>query len=146
MSSSASSIDASSKRWLALLALVLLASAAFLAHSFIKAMSSPSEDSVTAEQPVRENAAEAPSRNERAWISTQEARAFDDRENATSISATDNMDKIVHEKDDAAIKEAVHVQAVYLRTLVEQNKLPRAYGHLTLEQIDDMEKNNILIE
>ena len=146
MSASASSIDASSKRWLALLALVFLASAAFLAHSFIKAMSSPNEDGVTAEQPARENAAKAPTRSEPAWSFPQEARVFDDRRAATGVSPSDNKDKTVPKGDDAAIKEVVRHQAEYLRTLIKQNRLPSAYGNLTLEQIDEMEKNNILIE
>ena len=63
-----------------------------------------------------------------------------------SVFSSDNKDRTVRKKDDAAIKEVVHHQAEYLRSLVKQNKLPDAYGHLTLEQIDEMEKNSILIE
>jgi hypothetical protein len=40
----------------------------------------------------------------------------------------------------------VHHQAEDLRSMVKQNKLPAGYGHLTLEQIDEMEKNGIVIE
>ena len=146
MSAPVSSIDAASRRWLAVLALVFLASAAFLAHSFIKALSLPGEDGATARQPARESAGEAPIRSEPVWILPQEARTVDDRQTTTNVFSSDNKDRTVRKKDDAAIKEVVHHQAEYLRSLVKQNKLPDAYGHLTLEQIDEMEKNSILIE
>jgi hypothetical protein len=40
----------------------------------------------------------------------------------------------------------VHHQAEDLRSMVKQNKLPEALGHITLEEIDEMEKNGVVIE
>jgi hypothetical protein len=30
--------------------------------------------------------------------------------------------------------------------MIKKDKLPEAYGHLTLEQVDEMEKQGVLIE
>ena len=146
MSSSTSSMDVASKRWLVALALVFLGSAAFLAQAFIKALSPPNENSVTVQPPAQENTREAFSKSEPTWITPPEIRALDDRQTATNIVRSENKDRVVRKKDDAATKAAARAQADYLRTLVKQNKLPDVYGHLTLEQIDEMEMNNVLIE
>jgi hypothetical protein len=146
MRAPASSIDATSKRWLAVLALVFLGSAAFLAHSFIKALSLPGEDGATTQQSASVSTGESTTRSEPAWILPPEARVVDDRQTLASVVSSDNKEKPVRKRDDAAAKEAARSQAEYLRTLVKQNKLPDVYGHLTVEQIDEMEKKNILIE
>jgi hypothetical protein len=146
MRSSASSMDVTSKRWLVVLALVFLGSTAFLGQAFIKALSSPSEDNVAVQPPSHESSREAFAKSEPTWIVPPEIRALDERQTAAGVISTDIKEKPVRKRDEAAAKEAVRSQAEYLRTLVKQNKLPDAYGHLTLEQIDEMEKSNILIE
>jgi hypothetical protein len=146
VSDSFSSMDTMSKRWLTALGLAVLVSIAILTRSFIDVLSPPQEKSDTAQQPLRGDAGESSTKSESTWSIPPEARAFDNRQNPPSVFPTDKRDKTVRKKDDAAIKAAVHQQAESLRALVKQHRLPHAYGSLTLKQIDEMEKNNILNE
>jgi hypothetical protein len=50
-------------------------------------------------------------------------------------------------KDDPAVGQSMdHVQMENLRRMVRENKLPKAFGRLTLDQIDEMEKDGTLIQ
>ena len=141
--SAAPSIDATSKRWLTVLALAIVASVAILAYSFLKALSPLEEKSVKTQQPATDQAQEVPTGDQEAWNHPQQFQAVQEQPTVTSFPPSDAE---VRKKKEAARVAMVHHQAEDLRSMVKQNKLPAGYGHLTLEQIDEMEKNGIVIE
>src|ERR1035437_8320666 len=65
--SAAPSIDATSKRWLTLLALAIVASVAILAYSFLKALSPLEVKSVETQQPATDQAQEVRTGDHEAW-------------------------------------------------------------------------------
>jgi len=46
---------------------------------------------------------------------------------------------------EARDRQIVHQQAETLRQMIRENRLPRSYGNLTLERVDEMEKKGICI-
>jgi hypothetical protein len=148
MNAPARSLDTASKCWLGVLALAFLVSVAILAHSFLKALAPPEENSATAHQAAPGGTGEVHAKSESGWSHIEPVRAV---ENRPVTTGADPFSSIINraanrQQDAAAAKEAVHRQAEYLRTLVKQNRLPGGLGNLTLEQIDEMEKKGILIE
>lgn len=53
---------------------------------------------------------------------------------------------VKREQDAATNKAFVHQQAETFRAMVIKNKVPGGLGDLTLEKIDEMEKNGIIVE
>lgn len=139
------SIDATSKRWLTVLALAIVASVAILAHSFLKALSPLDEKSVKTQQPATDEAKEVRTDSPEAWNHSQQFQTVQEQPATTSFPSRDSGTE-ARKKSEAARQAMVHHQAEYLRSMVKQNTLPGGYGHLTLEQIDEMEKNGIVIE
>lgn len=139
MSAPVSSIDATSKRWLAALALAILASVVILTRSFINALSPPPEKIVAAQPPALNETKAVRTSGQEGWGRPQELQR-------TSPFPSANSDATVRKKDEAIHKELVHKQAETLRSMIKQDKLPDAYGHLTLEEVDEMEKNGETIQ
>jgi hypothetical protein len=151
MSLSTWSLDTDSKRWLAVLAAACLVSVAMLAHSFMKALSPAEENSAAVQKPATAVMDGARTRSEPAWSSSPQIAATENHEEAIRVSPFDGKNKLLTERDKVAEQQAaqqaeVHRQAEYLRGLIAAGKLPAGYGHLTKEQVDDMEKKGITIE
>jgi len=137
------SMDASSKRWLIVLGAAVLVSIIILTHSFINALFSSKEETVA----VSVRSEEAVARTEPDWNSTQAGHVpqtmttrpdpFAAKYAAEAKAATAH--------DPVAHQQAVHQQAEYFRALISQGKLPECYGKLTKEQVDQMEKNGVMI-
>ena len=83
--SAAPSIDATSKRWLTVLALAIVASVAILAYSLLKALSPLEEKSVKTQQPATEQAHEVPTRDQEAWNHPQQSQAVQEQPTVTSF-------------------------------------------------------------
>lgn len=141
--SAAPSLDASSKRWLTVLALAIVASVAILAYSFLKTPSPLEEKIVETQQPATDQAQKVRTGDQGTWNHPQQFRAVQEQPTVTSFPPSDAE---VRKKKEATRVAMVHNQAEQLRALVKQDKLPEAFGHLTLEQIDEMEKQGIVIE
>ncbi len=137
-------VDTSAKRWLAVLAAAFLATVMVLVHSFLDALA-PSENTVTAQQSTSGSAGDAPVKSEPTWSDQPQAQAQDGSATVTRVSPFDNQRPTVPKVDPAAQQEMVHQQAEYLRQLIAAGKLPKGYGNLTKEQVDEMEKKGISI-
>lgn len=150
MSAIPRSTDDGSKRWLIVLAATAAASIAFVAYSFVKTLSPPEQSVVAPQKPPAVPAEEAVTRIEPDWNSAtaghgvEESRApargpdpFAAQNAAAAKAAAAN--------DPVATQDAVHQQAEYLRNLISKGKLPEGFGKLTKEQVDEMEKNEVLI-
>jgi LAS superfamily LD-carboxypeptidase LdcB len=145
MSPASSSLDATSKRLLAALALAILISVVILARSFINVFSPSEQISPQTQQSARDPAKTVSSVTEPQWISPQQSHNHAEQPADKESPFKDSV--FGTPKNDAAVrKEMVHMQAENLRAMVKQNKLPKAYGDLTTERIDEMEKNGIIIE
>ena len=146
MNTTGTSMDATSKRWLVALAIAFLAGVAALTHSFMKAFSAAEQSDTNLQPAVTDRTEEVHTFSQPAWIHPQEFHAAEEHQAATSPSVSDGSEATPCKKNETVREEMVHKQAECLRSLVKQNKLPAAYGHLTLDQIDDMEKKGIVIE
>jgi hypothetical protein len=145
MSPASSSLDATSKRLLAALALAVLISVVILTRSFINALSPPEDKSIETRQSAPDPAKKVTAAAQPEWITPQQSHPGDGQR-ADMGSPFKNSDFPTPKNDAAARQEMVHRQAENLRAMVRQNKLPKSFGHLTTEQIDEMEKNGIIIE
>ena len=142
MSAISSSVDAGSKRWLVVLGVAVLVSIVILAHSFLNALFPSKEETVAVSVPVRTE--QAVTRSEPDW-------------NSARVGAGQVPQAIATKPDPFAAKYAAeakaatahdpvaHQQAEYFRALISQGKLPECYGKLTKEQVDQMEKNGVMI-
>jgi hypothetical protein len=150
MSAIPSSVDTDSKRWLAVLGVAAAIAVVFLAYSFVSQLSR-SDQSVTApSKPAATHAEEAAARAEPDWASAAAGHTSGDllanttkpdpfaAKYAAEAKAAAANDPVVRQK-------AVHQQAEYFRNLISQGKLPKGLGNLTKEQVDEMEKNGILV-
>ena len=146
MSTTGKTMDAASKRWLAALAIAFLAAVAVLTHSFINVLSPPERSDAKTRQVVTDRPEEAHALHQLEWSRPQEFHAVEAQHATTSPFASNDSDAAKRKKDEAVREEMVHQQAESLRSLVKQNKLPEGYGHLTVEQIDEMEKKGIVIQ
>ena len=148
MSATRQSVDATSKLWLTVLAVAVLASIATLIHSFIKATAPPEEIvSVTAREPTAAPTAAAPASAEPAWSFPDPARVAQGQSQPETpgvepFSPSSNSAP-KRQTEDAASKAMIHQQAETFRDMVKQNKVPGGLGDLTLEKVDEMEKNNV---
>jgi hypothetical protein len=140
-------LDTSSKRWLAVLAAVFLASAAILAHSFLNASSATAENTITVEPKAARATEEPAARAEPAWDSLQATHEVEykqpDGSRASPFAALD----VKEARDNPVVIQArVHQQAEYLRKQIADGTLPKSLGNLTKEQVDEMEKKGVMIE
>ena len=141
------SLDTDSKRLLAILATVFLVSVAMLTHSFMLALSPTQENNAAVQKPATANTDEVVTRSEPAWSSPQQTAVPENREAAIRVSPFDGKNKLLTKREEMAAQQAeVHRQADYLRKLIAAGKLPAGYGHLTKEQVDEMEKNGETIQ
>lgn len=140
------SIDAGSKRWLAVLAATVAASVIFMVYSVIQTLS-PSRPTVVAPQKPA-SAGEPATRTEPDWNAAHAGQglevpaAREDPFAAQEAAAA----KAAAAHDPVARQQDVHRQAEYLRGLISQGKLPSCFGKLTKEQVDQMEKNGLTIQ
>ena len=147
MSLSTWSLATDSKRWLAVLAAACLVSVAMLAHSFRRALSPAEENSAAVQKPATAATNEARTRSEPAWTSPQQIAATENHEEAIRVSPFDGKNKLLTKTDKLAAQQAeVHRQAEYLRGLIAAGKLPAGLGHLTKEQVDEMERMGTTIQ
>jgi hypothetical protein len=145
MGAPSSSLDTTSKCWLAALALAILISTVILTRSFINAFSPPEDKSIETQQSAQDSTKKVTVAAQPEWITLQQSHPGD-RQRADMGSPFNDSDFPKPKNDAAVRKEMVHKQAEQLRAMVKQNKLPEVYGHLTMEQIDEMEKKGIMIE
>jgi hypothetical protein len=145
------SLDTDSKRWLAVLAAASLILMVMLGHSFMLTLSPMEENSATAQKPRVSVTGEARTHSEPAWSSLQQIVATEHSEGAIRVSPFDGKNKLLTKTDkvaaqQAAQQEEAHRQANYLRKLIADGKVPAGLGHLTKEQVDEMEKNGETIQ
>jgi hypothetical protein len=141
------SLDTDSKRWLAVLAAACLVSVAMLGHSFMNALSPAQENTVTVQKSATVATDAARTRSEPTWINPPQTVVTEDRQAAERVSPFDGKNKLLTRKDEMVAQQAeVHREADHLRTLIATGKLPAGLGHLTKEQVDEMEKNGETIQ
>lgn len=141
-------VDTDSKRWLTVLGTVALISTLYLVYSFLGASS---EESIAAPpKPEAPPAEESVARAEPDWNAVSVDHTADYR--ATAATKPDPFaDKYAADARTAAANDpvvrqkAVHRQADYFRSLIAQGKLPKGLGNLTKEQVDQMEKDGVLV-
>ena len=116
---------------------------AFLAHSFINTLSPPEEGVVVAEPQASEVTEQVRPRREVQWNNLPQFREHQDRQAGDQVSSFDSQDDAAKKQ---ARQEVVHRQADELRKLIASGNLPEAYGNLTKEQVDEMEKEGVTIQ
>lgn len=138
--------DTSAKRWLAVLAASVLASVVFLERSFMNALA-PEESAVTVQPSTSSGTEQVQSRNEPAWNNNHaEVQVQEESPIVNRVSPFDNQrPKTAPKNDPVAHQQIVHQQCDYLRQLIAAGKLPKGFGNLTKEQVDDMEKKGVTI-
>jgi hypothetical protein len=140
-------LNTDSKRWLAVLAVACLASMAALAHSFMNTASSVEENNAAVQQSATVVADEAQTRSEPAWNSAPQVAAAENHETDVRVSPFEGKGRLLTKTDELAERQKkVHFQAEYLRTLIAEGKVPAGLGHLTKEQVDEMERNGEMIQ
>ena len=145
------SMDKESNRWLLVLVVTAAASVIFVAYSFLKILS-PQPSVVAAPKPTPPPVQQPAPRTEPDWNSAQTAPPAEVAPQATAARldpfaasyAADAKEAAAH--DPVAHEKAVHHQAEYLRDMISQGQLPKGFGNLTKEQVDQMEKKGVLIE
>jgi hypothetical protein len=148
-----SSIDKESKRWLLVLVATVAASVIFVVCSFLKILS-PQPSLVAAPKPARPPVQQPAPRTEPDWNALQAAGASQPAQASLTVAAQQDPfaaryaadAKAAAAHDPVAHEKAVHHQADYLRDLISQGQLPKGFGNLTKEQVDEMEKKRVLIE
>jgi hypothetical protein len=120
---------------------------ALLAHSFMNTLSPAEENNATAQKPATVTTDGARTHSEPAWTSPQQIAATENHEEAIRVSPFDGKNKLLTKTDKLAAQQAeVHRQADYLRGLIAAGKLPAGLGHLTKEQVDEMERMGTTIQ
>lgn len=150
MSAISSSVDTDSKRWLTVLGVAAAIAVIFLAYSFVTQLSPPDQSVTAPPKPAATHAEEAVARAEPDWASaTAGHTAGDLLANTTKPDpfaakyAAEAKAAAAH--DPVARQQDVHRQTEYLRNLISQGKLPECFGHLTKEQVDEMERKGVTI-
>ncbi len=130
--------DTNAKRWLAVLVASVLISIVFLERAFLNAVT-PQENVVTAGSATSGESEDTQSKSG-SGSQTQESMTF------VRVSPFDNQSPKTVPKDDPVVhQQIVHQEAEYLRQLIAAGKLPKGFGNLTKEQVDDMEKRGVTI-
>jgi len=142
MSAIAWSLDTPPKRWLALLAVVFLVSVGVLVHSFLDTLASPQQKAEATPKPAMESAEQVQTRSEPVWNAPPPEPSHT-TERVSPFAAQDAAEAKI---DPSARQKQVHAQAEYLRALIASGKVPRQFGNLTKEQVDQMEKDGITIQ
>ena len=139
-------LDTPAKRWLTAMAAAFLLCVTVLVHSFLNAQA-PEEVVVTAPAPSAPVVVEHV-RNAPAWNNSQQTPRAQRSQEAVRVSpfAAEDAAAEKQKKNPVADQEAVHVQADYLRKLIAKGALPKGLGDLTKEQVDQMEKDGVMIE
>lgn len=145
MTTGSHSLDPVSKRWLTVLAIAMLISIIVLARSFINAFSPPQSVKTDLQSSAQTPSAASTTPATSQWNGPSPFSSSD-QQPIHIQSSFKRTESATPQNDAAARKEMVRVQAENLRTMVKQNKLPKSFGNLTLEKIDEMEKNGIIIE
>jgi hypothetical protein len=141
------SMDADSKRWLTFLAVTAAVSVVLAAYALVKTLSSPQQSVVAPQKPTPAQTEGTTANSGLDWSTSPAGHG--------SEAATTRVDpfaaqdaaaaKAAAKNDPVAAQQAVHREAEYLRNLISQGKLPGSYGNLTKEQVDQMEKDGIMI-
>jgi cytoskeletal protein RodZ len=137
--------DTSAKRWLAVLVVSVLVSIVILGRAFMNALA-PQENTVTAEQSTSSGTEEVQSRSRPAGDSQVQAQVQEESPAVERVSPFDNQRPTTAPKNDPVVhQQIVHQQCDYLRQLIAAGKLPKGFGNLTKEQVDDMENKGVTI-
>jgi hypothetical protein len=138
--------DTSAKRWLAVLTAAFLVSVVVLTRSFMNVLA-PDESAVPVQRSTSVGTEQVQSRNEPSWNNQSQAQAQGEQgsPNIERVSPFDNDRPKVTKVDPVARQEVVHQQADYLRKLIAAGKLPKGFGNLTKQQVDEMEKKGLTI-
>jgi hypothetical protein len=145
MSAIPRSMDDGAKRWLAFLAVMGVASVILTVYAFVKTLSPPEPSVVAPEKPTLAPIETTVTRSEPDWNATQAGQRTQAATATTRADPFAAQDAAAARNDPVAAQQAVHREAEYLRNLISQGKLPGAYGNLTKEQVDQMEKNGLMI-
>ena len=143
MSAFLSSLDASSKRWLIVFALAAVVTIGVLAHSFLSALAPPKE--VVKPQPFPVTVGRTYTSSQPAWDSAQQNRSTGYPNNIPPAPSSGHNPPAALATPTNWVK-VVHMQAEDLRKKVVESKDPDDVKQRTLERIDEMEKNGLLIQ
>ena len=145
MNTTSRPLDSTAKRWLAILAVVSLASIAFLTHSFMKVLAPEEENTAVTQQPASDEPSQISANSEPSWMNPRQVGRVEESQNSNPDSPFDKQISAPKSHDEVH-KEMVRNQADYLRKLIANGKVPTGLGKLTKEQVDEMEKNGIVIQ
>jgi|GEM_PF-2350985 len=141
-----SSLDASSKRWLTVFVLAVVVTIGVLAHSFFSALAPPKE---IAAQPIQSPPVRAvgtrTSSQQPAWDNVQRT-ALTRRPNNTPPTSPAERHATNAWVTPTNWDGMVHMQSEYLRKMSAASEDPGGVNRLTPDQIDEMEKNGLLIQ
>ena len=139
--------DTSAKRWLAVLAAAVLVSVVSLERAFMNAVT-PQENTVTVQSSTSGQTEQVQAKSEPSWGNQAQAQAQVPEESpvVNRVSPFDNKPTFANKNDPMAHQRMVHQQAEYLRGLIAAGKLPKGFGNLTKERVDEMEKKGISID
>jgi hypothetical protein len=138
--------DTNAKRWLGVLTAAFLVSVVFLTRSFMNVLA-PDESAVPVQQSTSAETGQVQSKADSSWGGQSQAHPHEPEEIPvfSRVSPFDNDRPSVVKVDPVARQEVVHQQAEYLRQLIAAGKLPKGFGNLTKEQVDEMEKKGVTI-
>jgi hypothetical protein len=139
MTKSSETFDRSTKVWLVVLLAGFVGFVAILASAFINGSSRPVEPIATVEQSAPAEISQVRAMSEPTWSYPEPSGT--EHSNGNQLQSSHSAVK--REQDAATNKAFVHRQAETFREMVKQNKVPGGLGDLTLEKIDEMEKNNV---
>jgi hypothetical protein len=150
MNATSSLTDAGTKRWVVVLAAAAVVSLVYVSYSFVKSLSPPDQTVTAPEKPAVTRAEEGVPRSEPDWTSATAGPTAGDLLAGTTrpdpFAAKYAADAKAAAANDPVVRQkAVHQQAEYFRNLISQGKLPKGLGNLTKQQVDEMEKNGILV-
>ncbi len=137
-------LDTPSKRWLSVLAVAFLASAALMVRSFVNAAFPQEEKTVTVEPRVSVVTEHVSPRPEPVWDNPREVRENQPAPTDGRVSPFAAEDAIKARDNPVIIQQRIHRQADYLRNLIAKGELPKGFGNLTKEKVDEMEKQGIM--
>ena len=145
MSATSSSLDASSKRWLIAFALAAVVTIVVLAHSFFSALVPPKKVVSKPQQSSPAMAVDTSASGQSAWESAWQNRSTGYTPNIppTPPSECHTTNTWVAPPNWEGM---VHMQAEYLRKKNAESKAPSDVKQMTLERIDEMEKNGLMDE
>jgi hypothetical protein len=141
MSTTSSSPDVSSKRWLMLFASAAVVTIVVLAYSFLNALA-PSQEVV---EPQPKKVREPYTSSQPVWDHAQQNRSTEYPNNIPPTPPGERPATTIWVTPTNWMG-MVHMQSEYLRKLAAESKDPNDINRLTPEQIDEMEKKGLLIQ